>query len=64
MPSSLKIFSILIIFFAWQFGEIINGVMQLIRYRTIAATEWVRSTNLCQETELREWVVMPNKTYA
>lgn len=42
------------------FGEVINGIMQLISYGTIAATEWVRSADLRQEIELGEWVVMPN----
>jgi len=42
------------------FGEVINGIMQLRSYGTIAATEWVRSADLRQEIELGEWVVMPN----
>lgn len=42
------------------FGEIINGAMQLSKYGTIAATEWVRSAGIRQEIELGEWVVMPN----
>jgi len=42
------------------FGEVINSIMQLSSYGTIAATEWVRSADLRQEIELGEWIVMPN----
>ena len=42
------------------FGEVINSVMKLSNYGTIAATEWVRSADLRQEIELGEWIVMPN----
>ncbi len=42
------------------FGEVIKGVMELSNYGTIAATEWARSTDIRQEIELGEWIVMPN----
>ena len=45
------------------FGDVINGTMQLSKYGTIAATEWVRSANIRQEIELGEWVIMPNHVH-
>lgn len=42
------------------FGEIRNGRMYVNHIGYIVAQEWVRSSQMRQEVELDEWVIMPN----
>ncbi|MBL1202730.1 MAG: transposase [Nostoc sp. GBBB01] len=42
------------------FGEIVNEEMVLNEYGKIVAEEWIESSEIRQEIELDEWIVMPN----
>ncbi|PHJ57710.1 transposase [Nostoc linckia z18] len=42
------------------FGEIVNEEMVLNEYGKIVAKEWIESSEIRQEIELDEWIVMPN----
>ncbi len=43
-----------------QFGEIMNGAMQLNEIGTIAAEEWTKTAEIRNGISLDKWVVMPN----
>jgi REP element-mobilizing transposase RayT len=42
------------------FGAIHNGKMQLNQVGKIVAQEWLKSSQIRQEIELDEWIIMPN----
>ncbi|WP_245895001.1 transposase [Nostoc cycadae] len=42
------------------FGDVVNGVMELNEFGQLVAEEWNRSSNIRQEIQLDEWIVMPN----
>lgn len=46
------------------FGEIVNDEMVLNEYGKIIAEEWIKSSEIRQEIELDEWIVMPNHFHA
>jgi putative transposase len=46
------------------FGEIIDGKMTLNEYGKIINDEWIKSSDIRQEIELDEWIVMPNHFHA
>ncbi|WP_017653546.1 transposase [Fortiea contorta] len=46
------------------FGEIVNDEMVLNEYGKIIAEEWRKSSEIRQEIELDEWIVMPNHFHA
>jgi REP element-mobilizing transposase RayT len=42
------------------FGEICDGKMSLNQIGKIVAQEWLKSSQIRQEIELDEWIIMPN----
>ncbi len=46
------------------FGEIIDGKMNLNEYGEIVKNEWIKSSEIRQEIELDEWIIMPNHFHA
>jgi putative transposase len=46
------------------FGEIIDGRMMLNEYGKIVNNEWIKSSDIRQEIELDELIVMPNHFHA